>query len=531
MPPKRAAGAAAASRTVKDEEEPAAKRACKEEDVQKTCKAEQDVTTPASRSAAVSPGQAEWPRWQDPGDEGSPMTETYRIMKALVPWVRQELPAHLRRLGHGVNAVEAAPPLRIQRIDSEASNEGCLALSSYKEVWVPANCQVSMAKEGRYEAGGSLMWLDPGFVGPATAMLHEEPEWRVVVSYQREFFGRAACEEPNTNLGENTNAGLGRLPFPCTMQAYWEDPARDWSKMPSTLRLMGGQAMLFAWYLAAGRAMQQQDDALLKQLWQAALTCTIHVQSTSSTSQLALSAACISERFARFGDMADTFVHWASKVQKVADTLDGGTSIMSAQNKAHQLKEKGLFYRGAPVTKSMMQTVGHVNELFDEDSLKTLHTIEREFGRDLLSVHFTKMKAFMTAVKNSAASVAPNGKLKDVPSFREPRGRVGFLLKRWHCPRCSDSAASFCLVRSPSLARGPRNPPIPLPKKGSGQARPAPRLGLIPGPTHWPAQLETERCSVNSNVLFTHSSGDPLLKQACKVASSRRDTRQAKTYM
>ena len=235
--------------------------------------------------------------------------------------------------------------------------------------------------------------------------------------------------------------------------------------------------MLFAWYLAAGRAMQQQDDALLKQLWQAALTCTIHVQSTSSTSQLALSAAGISERFAQFGAMADTFVHWASKVQKVADTLDAGTNIMSAQNKAHQLKEKGLYYCGAVVTKSMMLSVGHVHELFDDGSLKTLRTLEREFGRDLLSVHFTKMKAFMTAVKNNASSVAPNGKLKDVPSFGETRGRVGFLLKRWHCPRWNDRLefSGELLPRAePEFGMWPQKSPRPLQKKEAGKPGPPP---------------------------------------------------------
>ena len=59
---------------------------------------------------------------------------------------------------------------------------------------------------------------------------------------------------------------------------------------------------------------------VLKQLWQAALTCTIHVQTTSSTSQLALSAAGVSESkiahvtLSNFEEMkVDDLLHVASE--------------------------------------------------------------------------------------------------------------------------------------------------------------------------------------------------------------------------
>ena len=43
-------------------------------------------------------------------------------------------------------------------------------LSNYKEVWTPANCKTSVATTGMYEAGGSLLWLDPGFQGEHVSM-------------------------------------------------------------------------------------------------------------------------------------------------------------------------------------------------------------------------------------------------------------------------------------------------------------------------------------------------------------------------
>ena len=322
---------------------------------------------------------------------------TYRNMKILVPWLRQELPAHLKRLGltSGEN-VEAVAPLMI-RASTDSS-----AVSSYKEVWTPANCKVAIADTGMYEAGGSLMWFDPGFIGEFVSFLHAEPSWSVVADYQKDYFSHKAC------------LGKGRLVFPCALEAYSVDESRDWSTMPSSLCLLGGQAIVFAWYLAAARAMIASDDTLLKALWQGALTCTIQVKRTTSASELALSAMELSERYVAFAEMSDTFTQWATKIQKVMDETDGMKKL-SAQAVAKQLQDRNVRYRGSAVTKGMILSVGHVHELFDESGLTSLRNIDLEFGRDLLSTNYTKLRTFMVVVRNHVASVAAHGKMKEVP--------------------------------------------------------------------------------------------------------------------
>ena len=297
-----------------------------------------EVAEPASKAARLE-AAAPWPRWVDPGDEDAAMVETYQTMKMLVPWLRQDLPEHLRRLGHtSVKTVETVPPLAAKNAGDSS------ALSSYKEMWTPAHCKVAIKATGMYEAGGSLMWLDPGFVGELVSMLHAEPPWSVVVSYQKQFFSREACagrhgssEQASSGVGVSTQAGLGRLLFPCPLEAYSDVEARDWSVMPSSMRLLGGQTMVFAWYVAAARAMLASDDALLQQLWQAALTCTIRVQVSTSVSKLVLSAVEVSERYVRFADMADSFIQWATKVQRIIDDTDGGKKL-SSQVLAIQLR-------------------------------------------------------------------------------------------------------------------------------------------------------------------------------------------------
>ena len=327
-------------------------------------------------------------------------------MRSLVPWVRQELPAAVRRLGETCEGgVEAVPPLKIEKDKAKT-------LSNYKEVWTPANCKNSVATTGMYEAGGSLLWLDPGFQGEHVSMLHQEPQWPVLVQYQEQFFSREACSQAEE--GEQAS-GLGRLVFPMTLEAYEADLARDWAQMPRHLSLLAGQPMLLAWYLAAARALQQSDDTLLLQLWQAALTCTIRVTATDSVGKLALSAVAASEKYVKFAEMTDTFFHWATKVQSIIVDFDAKTR-QSGPLATKQLSDMGVRYRGALVNKHHFYSVGHVHELFDDHTFDVLRAIENEFGRRVLSVDYTKLKAFLEAVKRTAPGVSAPNKLKEVPA-------------------------------------------------------------------------------------------------------------------
>ena len=133
------------------------------------------------------------------------------------------------------------------------------------------------------------------------------------------------------------------------------------------LRLLAGQPIVLAWYLAAARALQRSDDALLLALWQAALTCTITVRVAESFAKLALSAVVASEKYLHFADMTDTFFHWAKKVQGIMDDYDAGKK-MSSGVMANKLAEQGLRYRGAIVSKAHVLSVGHIHDMFDAHS-------------------------------------------------------------------------------------------------------------------------------------------------------------------
>ena len=156
--------------------------------------------------------------------------------------------------------------------------------------------------------------------------------------------------------------------------------------------------MLLAWYLAAARALQRSDDALLKALWQAALTCTITVHYTESFSKLALSAVAASEKYLRYADMTDTFFAWSTKVQGIMDDRNAGKKKLSSSVMAQHLADQGVRYRGTLIQKAHVLSVGHVHDMFDEPSWRILRKIEHEFGRSVLSTEYTKVRRFLAAL-------------------------------------------------------------------------------------------------------------------------------------
>ena len=113
------------------------------------------------------------------------------------------------------------------------------------------------------------MWLDLGFVGEHAALLHAEPAWATVVSYREQFFSRRACAGLSAPSGAGQSAaateaekhGVGRMLFPCVLEAFVDDSTKllEASTMPTNMHLLGGQAIAFAWYVAAARTVQDRN--------------------------------------------------------------------------------------------------------------------------------------------------------------------------------------------------------------------------------------------------------------------------------
>ncbi len=142
---------------------------------------------------------------------------------------------------------------------------------SFREPWNTENCAVSIRNSNMYEAGGSLYWLDAVVsMGGWTddSVMLEEPSWNDI------------CEAESVLVPE---VGVNE-------RLYFSEPFLAFSKSspssvgyPSNLRIMRGITPLYAWYVAACRALQMSKSARLEALDVMARSISVRLYHCSKT--------------------------------------------------------------------------------------------------------------------------------------------------------------------------------------------------------------------------------------------------------
>ena len=106
----------------------------------------------------------------------------------------------------------------------------------------------------------------------------------------------------------------------------------------------------------------------------------------------------MSERMAVAHALADTFIHWADKLKVVED--ENGLASKTGQAVAVSLKALGMArFRGGEINKTMVLTAQSVREHFDDKVRGSIVQLEREFGRDILSMQYAKLSRMINIVK------------------------------------------------------------------------------------------------------------------------------------
>ena len=319
------------------------------------------------------------------GDDAAHTVSTYPNMKVLVPWLHQELPTALSSaFGDKVGQLDSLAPLHI---DSEPGVGGG---HGHKEIWNPKNCEVALSTTGLYEAGANMCWIDlclDSSTGDGTLPL-EEPDWGNVTHMAKQFFSH------------EVDISNGPMLFPFHLEAYLTDgTVLGTEGMPrAVLKILGGQGIVFAWYVAVARALARGDMALVKQQWYAARSCTIRLRSGMSLAKLAMASMEMSERLVGAQSLCETFIHWADKLKFIED--EHGLASKTGQAAATSLKALGVSrYRGAEITKTMVLAAHAVRELFDDKVRGAAVLLDKEFGRDVLSMQYSKMSRLLSTVK------------------------------------------------------------------------------------------------------------------------------------
>ena len=184
------------------------------------------------------------------------------------------------------------------------------------------------------------------------------------------------------------SAETSRILFPGEALDMFVRSAADVEKsMPSKVTLIGGHAMVWAWYYAVARAVKSSNKVLIDLLWQCALTCTIRVRVETDNKKILVAAMRLSESYISLEKgMSDTFVGWADKALEVAGTGK------SAQAIADTLNTMGVTYQGGQVKKQMVLAAQTLRGMLSREVRKALQVMERKFGREILSNSYAKLQ-------------------------------------------------------------------------------------------------------------------------------------------
>ena len=306
------------------------------------------------------------------------------IARKLIPYVQAQLPSMLANIKFSpwvpIPDLAAQHPLPIPFV---AGQRGVGASSSYKEPWVPAHCYVSCRDSGLYEAGGNLCWVDAE-VGGQTTVPCIFPSWQSVVTTAETCFNPAQPDATQQRI---------LFPVPLTCFARSGVSATDFPR--GGLVLLGGHVFVFAWYVSVFWAMEASNTALLRMLFECALTTSIKLIAVDDPATLAVHSIRMSEVVMLSSKAAaDSFVTFARKLAFI-------TKLDLKECMKHNLR-----YNGAPINSTMVQVILNLRKVCDPEVVTLFASLEREFGVEVVTGSYNKLKYLLNAVKCVPESLA-----------------------------------------------------------------------------------------------------------------------------
>ena len=340
---------------------------------------------PAAKRPRLEPG-VELSRPELPADsntpEGSPGARG--IMRAVIPWVLQELPKAMMRILKQADEVDMVDvePLAIATGIAESSG---VAVTSYKEKWNPRNCLLACQDSGMYEAAGNGTWLDPEVAGDSTDLPSEDPAWHWVK------------DKVNSMLVETDIGGRRRIKFPVNLSCYRRQGLKSLSHQypRGGLVPLAGHGFIYLWYLAVYKALSVPEtaanDRRLLMLYECILSVTITMYVTTDRAKLALESNRMSETVRSAQRVSvDNFVTFAQKVQLISNK----------KMDIKQLMRQEVQFNGGLINATMVKTIQQMS-ILDEHARRLLRILDREFGHEVLTGSYNKLKAFCAAAKTS----------------------------------------------------------------------------------------------------------------------------------
>ncbi len=284
----------------------------------------------------------------------------------------------------------------------DIASKDVVGLSSYKEPWKHARCQASVTTTGMYEAGGNIFWVSwrrP--TGESEAISGAPPRWSHVVEVATRWFSRDALVPGGP--GERQ-----RLVFPVPLLVHAKSLDNIGTPFPASLEMLSGHLWVWAWARGMMTAITTHDTNMVRALLEAALTATIHLKVGMSMAAQA-AATIVDSELNKTKDKlsSDSFLAFARKCWVIFSHADTAGKVATAGGKSTLLKTLGVTYGGSPVGKSMLTAILHLSERFSKKALAIMAEIEYAHGREVLTLHYTKLGRLGTLVAGTGLDLTP----------------------------------------------------------------------------------------------------------------------------
>jgi hypothetical protein len=305
--------------------------------------------------------------------------------------VQEKLPKFLtEKLGLAAGPLASHEPLQIMAEQGQA-------LKSFKERWNRGHSKQAVATTSMYEAGANLAWVDPvpgaekdGWVASA------DPGWTSVRNLADTLFKPGGCQ-----VGFDKGAGQGRVVFPSVVVTYvTSDKLLDRDDLGGVFKLLGAPGLVYAWWLAVFEAIKEEDVAVVKTLWECALTVTVRVHVEPLLHMRVLQSLHLNEQVDVTGkNLRDTFVLFGKKVRQL--TMCEGVP-QGLPNVLKWLSAKGVRFNGAIINKTMLNVVELMSKILTNEVETCLTQLDREFGQETLSMSYNKLGRFIQVATKTA---------------------------------------------------------------------------------------------------------------------------------
>ena len=301
------------------------------------------------------------------------------VMLELVPFVEQSL-IKLMGTAAGFQQFSGGAPLHKHQPLAIIKGETD-TMVSYKAPWEPASCKIAVTTTSMYEAGGNLFWVNwRAPTGKNAVIAGSAPRWAQVQEVADRYF----CEAAQVGILRR------RIVFPTTLLVHASslDTVINASDFADSLEMLVGHLWVWGWVYGVHKAMQQNNVVLVRMLWEAALTVTLHLKTGMTDAAKAATTIAESElRKAQDRLMSDSFVAFAGKCWVIIDEDEKSPN----KSKMQLLNDRNCTYGGSAVTKGMLSTISYFRDRFDANAIEVMLDIEFKFGRDVLTGAASKL--------------------------------------------------------------------------------------------------------------------------------------------